>query len=74
MVGVVCMSMYLKDYTDAVCFFAIRHSVCFLSYSNRPECLSLSLLGFSWWCQLHTGQVRGLRNTNGSMKNPDMKK
>lgn len=37
--------------------------------SNRPgESLSVSLLGLSWWCQLHTGQVRRPGNTNGSMK------
>lgn len=28
----------------------------------------VSLLGLSWWYQLHTGQVRCLGNTNGSMK------
>lgn len=70
MVGVVCMSMYLNDYTVAVWVSALQYVLSVI----RSECLFLSLLGSSWWCQLHTGQVRGPRNTNGSMKNPDMRK
>lgn len=50
--------------------FKLWHLSCIIQLtSNKPDqTVCLSLLGLSCWCQLHTGQLGRLGNTNGSMK------
>ena len=48
-----------------MCVFKLLH---WSLWDVKWSLSSVRLLGLSWWCQLHTGQVRRLGNTNGSMK------